>query len=74
VPELTEHRKTVDPREQEIEDDQVVMLTPSKLERLHAVLGAVRHEPFGLEGPSDERQDPGLVLSDQYAHCLRLRP
>src|SRR5919201_5083853 len=72
--ELPQHRQAVDAREQEVEYHEVVVDLLEATQRHRSVPRDVDDVTLGVEPARDERENPRLVLDDQYAHRLQRRP
>ena len=65
---LGQDAKAVEPGQEEIEDDQVVLRLEGLPKPDDAVLGTVDHEALGLEPVAQELPDPGLVFDNEDPH------
>ena len=65
---LAQDAQAVEPREEEVEQDEVVGMATRPFEPLGSVLGAVDEEAFSLQSSRQEPEDAGLVLDDQDPH------
>jgi hypothetical protein len=63
-----QHAQTVHPRQEQVEQDQVVMIAGGALEALSAVTRRVHRKPFSFESPHDEAENARLVFDHQNAH------
>ena len=63
-----EHRETVETRQAEIEDGDVVVLDVALEPRVFAVLGEIDDEARGLKRADDVRSDIGIVFDNQRPH------
>src|SRR5581483_7180499 len=68
APELGEQPHPVEPRQQQVEDDELVRLGEPEAQTGRAVLDAVDRKALGLEPQSQELEDPRFVLDDQDPH------
>ena len=62
------------PRQQQVEDHEVVVARERARKALLAVLDHVHPEPLGLEGAGKEGANPRLILHNQYSHLLFRAP
>ena len=65
---LPQHLEPVEPRQQQVEDDEIPARLRREFEPRAAVSGRDDRVPLGLEAAGEERLDSGLVLDDQDAH------
>src|SRR4249920_882446 len=65
---LAQHGKPIALRQQEVQDDKVVVPSNGLLDAGSAVARAVNAEAFCFKATREKGQDPRLVLDDQDAH------
>ena len=63
-----QHAQTVEPGEQQIEQNEVVRVALRTLEALAAIASAVDHETLGLQPSCEEAEDSRLILDHQNPH------
>src|SRR5438874_3434720 len=68
--ERAEHAQPVEPRQEQVEDDEVAADRFGKAEPLLAVSRSENGETFGLEPARHEVQDPRLIFDDENPHLL----
>ena len=72
-PQFREQSQPVDPRQEQVEQDEVVLRREREAEAGGPVLGAVHDETLGLQSFAEEFQDPRLILDDEHSH-VRIAP
>ena len=75
--ELVQDAQSVQAREEQIEEDEVVVVAARALQAFDAVPCRVDGEAFGFEPPGEEASNPWFVLDDEKSHpplSLRARP
>ena len=66
-----EQAQAVEPRQEQIEDHELIRAVERKSKADGAVLGGVHDEALSLESQSQEVEDPGLILDHENAHGRR---
>ena len=66
--ELLQHPEAVQPREEQVEDDEVPLAGARERQARRPVVGGGHAVSLGLEPPADECLDARLVLDQQDLH------
>src|SRR5439155_18652970 len=72
--EFAQDAESVQAREEQVEEDEIVGVAARALEAFGAVTCSVDGEAFGLEPSREEPEDPRFVLDDKDPHCPPTRP
>ena len=68
--ELGEQPEPVEPRQQQVEHDELVRAFGGETQSGRPVLGTVDDEAFGFEPDAQELENPRLVLDDENPHLI----
>jgi len=66
---LVQHAETVEPGQEQIEQDEVVRVALCPLEALATVARPVNRKALRLESSCEEPEDSRLILDHQDPHC-----